>query len=59
MPCGSGNGLARHLSIPMDIKKAIAIINRCNIEALDYGVINSMPFFCTCGMGFDALPIYR
>ena len=54
MPCGSGNGLARHLSIPMDIKKAIAIINRCNIEALDYGVINSMPFFCTCGMGFDA-----
>ena len=54
VPCGSGNGLARHLSIPMDIKKAIAIINRCNIEALDYGVINSMPFFCTCGMGFDA-----
>ena len=54
VPCGSGNGLARHLCIPMDIRKAIAIINRCNIEALDYGVINSLPFFCTCGMGFDA-----
>ena len=54
IPCGSGNGLARHLCIPMDIRKAIAIINRCNIEALDYGVINSLPFFCTCGMGFDA-----
>lgn len=54
IPCGSGNGLARHLCIPMDIKKSIAIINRCNIESLDYGVINSMPFFCTCGMGFDA-----
>ena len=45
VPCGSGNGLARHLCIPMDIRKAIAIINRCNIEALDYGVINSLPFF--------------
>ena len=55
VPCGSGNGLARHLCIPMDIRKAIAIINRCNIEALDYGVINSLPFFCTCGVGFDAL----
>ena len=54
VPCGSGNGLARHLCIPMDIRKAISIINRCNIEALDYGVINSLPFFCTCGMGFDA-----
>lgn len=54
VPCGSGNGLARHLSIPMDISKAIDIINKCNIEALDYGVINSLPFFCTCGMGFDA-----
>lgn len=54
IPCGSGNGLARHLCIPMDIRKSIGIINRCKIEALDYGVINDMPFFCTCGMGFDA-----
>ena len=21
---------------------------------LDYGIINGKPFFCTCGMGFDA-----
>ncbi len=54
IPCGSGNGLARHLCIPMDIRKAIGIINRCKIEPLDYGIINDMPFFCTCGMGFDA-----
>lgn len=38
----------------MDIRKAIGIINRCKIEPLDYGIINDMPFFCTCGMGFDA-----
>ncbi len=54
IPCGSGNGLARHLCIPMDLKKSINIINQCQIEAFDYGVINDLPFFCTCGMGFDA-----
>jgi YegS/Rv2252/BmrU family lipid kinase len=54
IPCGSGNGLARHLMLPMNLKKAIQIINRCEIHDLDYGVINGYPFFCTCGMGFDA-----
>ncbi len=54
IPCGSGNGLARHLQIPINIHKGIAIINNCKIESLDYGIINNMPFFCTCGMGFDA-----
>jgi YegS/Rv2252/BmrU family lipid kinase len=54
IPCGSGNGLARHLCIPLDMSRALSIINRCNIEAFDYGVINGLPFFCTCGMGFDA-----
>ncbi|MBO5135240.1 MAG: diacylglycerol kinase family lipid kinase [Bacteroidaceae bacterium] len=54
IPCGSGNGLARHLQIPMDIKKALQIINKATIHCLDYGKINGMPFFCTCGVGFDA-----
>ena len=54
IPCGSGNGLARHLHIPMDSRKAIAVINKCNVEKLDYGKIDGHCFFCTCGMGFDA-----
>lgn len=54
IPCGSGNGLARHLMLPMNLKKCIDIINQCEIHDLDYGVINGYPFFCTCGMGFDA-----
>ena len=54
IPCGSGNGLARHLLLPMNLHKAIELINICEIHDLDYGVINDMPFFCTCGMGFDA-----
>jgi len=55
IPVGSGNGLARHLKIPLDPPKAIQIINQLNIKAIDYGLINNMPFFCTCGVGFDAL----
>jgi len=54
IPCGSGNGLARHLMIPMQLKKAIEVINEYQIHDLDYGIINEHPFFCTCGMGFDA-----
>ena len=54
IPFGSGNGLARHLCLPLDTKKAIDTINHCKIEDFDYGVINDQPFFCTCGMGFDA-----
>lgn len=54
IPCGSGNGLARHLQIPMEIKKAIDIINDGLIDIIDYGKINDVPFFCTCGVGFDA-----
>ncbi len=54
LPCGSGNGLARHLQIPMELSRAINIINEDCVHTLDYGRINGLPFFCTCGMGFDA-----
>lgn len=54
IPCGSGNGLARHLRIPMDPKAAIDIINQGFKLCIDYGKINNIPFFCTCGVGFDA-----
>lgn len=55
IPVGSGNGLARHLQIPLDPGKAIKLINRQKCLAIDYGLINNIPFFCTCGVGFDAL----
>ena len=54
IPCGSGNGLARHLQLPMDPEGAIQMINEACIKSLDYGTMNNLPFFCTCGMGFDA-----
>lgn len=54
VPNGSGNGLARHLDIPMDINEALEIINNRNIGQYDYCTANNHPFFCTCGVGFDA-----
>lgn len=51
---GSGNGLARHLHIPMDFQKAIAQLNHSEVIEIDYGTVNGKPFFCTCGTGFDA-----
>lgn len=55
IPIGSGNGLARHLQIPLQPEKAIRLLNALNYSAIDYGLINDLPFFCTCGVGFDAL----
>lgn len=54
IPCGSGNGLARHLHIPMEPKKALDILNEGLTDVIDYGKINGTSFFCTCGVGFDA-----
>lgn len=59
IPCGSGNGLARHLLIPLNVKRSIEIINKCVVKDLDYGIINGHEFFCTCGMGFDAFISFK
>jgi diacylglycerol kinase family enzyme len=38
----------------MDAKGAIDVINQNYRVCIDYGLINNIPFFCTCGVGFDA-----
>ncbi|GEO03982.1 hypothetical protein AAE02nite_16460 [Adhaeribacter aerolatus] len=54
LPKGSGNGLARHLGIPMNLSHAINILNQGEPSAIDACTINNHPFFCTAGIGFDA-----
>lgn len=54
IPSGSGNGLARHLEIPLNVKKALETLNHSEPILIDYGMVNENPFFCTCGTGFDA-----
>ena len=59
IPCGSGNGFARHLGIPMGVKGAIDFINKADSVAIDYGKLNGHTFFCACGVGFYALVSYN
>jgi len=54
LPKGSGNGLARHLKIPLRLQQALQIINQGNITHIDSGNINGHAFFTTAGIGFDA-----
>lgn len=54
IPTGSGNGLARHLGIPLDFQEAVRMINHSYTERIDTLTINDK--FCagTFGIGFDA-----
>lgn len=54
VPCGSGNGLARHLHIPLNIEKALALVKTGTPLRCDTATANGHPFFCTMGVGFDA-----
>ena len=54
VPAGSGNGLARHLNIPMNFKGAIDVINKGKILKIDTATINGQLFVNVAGVGFDA-----
>ncbi|MDE6811007.1 MAG: diacylglycerol kinase family lipid kinase [Muribaculaceae bacterium] len=54
VPLGSGNGLARHLGIPLTIPGAFKVLKEDRILESDYATANGRPFFCTFGLGFDA-----
>ncbi len=54
IPAGSGNGLARHIGIPVNVDAALDVVARGIVAKCDYGTVNSHPFFCTFGVGFDA-----
>lgn len=54
LPFGSGNGLARHLGYPLQVREAIGVLNSGNSIAIDVGTVNDRPFFSLIGIGFDA-----
>jgi len=54
LPLGSGNGLARFLNIPQNLKDAILLINQLKTDKIDSATFNNKCFFNLAGMGFDA-----
>ena len=54
VPMGSGNGLARHLGLPLKFESALAIAVKEDAEPIDTGFANGHAFFNVMGLGFDA-----
>jgi len=54
IPIGSGNGLARHLHIPLNFEAALHKAIHGREIGIDVGLLNNKMFFCTAGIGFDA-----
>ena len=55
VPMGSGNGLARHRRIPLELSRALQVVKEGYRDCIDYGDVNGHIFFCTAGVGFDAV----
>jgi YegS/Rv2252/BmrU family lipid kinase len=55
LPTGSGNGLARHLLLPLDIERSLAAMPTGVSTAIDTATVNGIPFLGTFGIGFDAV----
>ncbi len=54
VPCGSGNGLARHLGCYGSVAHSLAVIAAGHTRRIDTGLAAGNPFFCAAGLGFEA-----
>mgnify|MGYP001157334626 FL=1 len=54
VPIGSGNGIARHFNIPLDISKSLDLILRHNYTYVDIGKVNESLFLGNVAFGIGA-----
>ncbi|MBK6965382.1 MAG: diacylglycerol kinase family lipid kinase [Bacteroidales bacterium] len=59
VPAGSGNGLARHLGVPIDVEQSIKLIVEGKTQLIDTVNLNDNLFVSIAGVGFDALVAKR
>lgn len=59
VPTGSGNGLARHCGIPIEIDNAVKLITQSKIEKIDIGKCNDTFFISNAGVGYDAFVCHQ
>lgn len=59
IPVGSGNGLARHLGIPVGLTEAIKALNHAHSIVVDTAKINDKTFLGVAGIGFDAYVAHK
>ena len=54
VPCGSGDGLGRHLGIHGSVTRALEILVNGRAHRIDTGMAGDHPFFTAAGIGFEA-----
>ncbi len=54
IPCGSGNGLGRHLGIHQAGHGAFRTLVEGRSMSIDTGLVNGFPFFNAMGLGFES-----
>jgi diacylglycerol kinase (ATP) len=54
IPCGSGDGLGRHLGIHGSVSHALHVLATGEPRAIDTGMADGHPFFTAAGIGFEA-----
>ncbi len=54
VPCGSGNGLGRHLGIHGRVEHSLEILRTGRPRLIDSGLADGHPFFTAAGLGFEA-----
>ncbi len=54
IPTGSGNGLARHLKIPLQVEKAVKKLNNATVKKIDVMQLGEYYSVNVSGCGFDA-----
>lgn len=54
LPCGSGDGLGRHLGLHGSIARALGILRTGRPRLIDTGLADGHPFFTVAGLGFEA-----
>ena len=61
IPIGSGNGIARHFNIPLDISKSLDLILKQNFTNVDIGKVNESFFLgnVAFGLGADFIRNYQ
>lgn len=59
IPCGSGDGLGRHLRIHGSIERALEILRTGKPRPIDSGIADGHCFFSVAGIGFEAEIAHR
>jgi len=54
VPCGSGDGLGRHLGIHGTAAHALDVLVKGKARLIDTGMADGHPFFTAAGIGFEA-----